>query len=837
MIRKLALGLLAALGLVTGALAQSSPGLTYGQVPTAAEWNSYFSAKTDYPVSSSVITGALGYVPLPGSYAPNTPLIHPGSGNNQCARGHYLWFVDQNLCSTADTWEIVSNDPSALAVFALGGTITSGDVFTMHFLYGGNDVTVTYTVTSGDAAGTLAGLATKLTCAIAANTTLYNSGAGCAGGIVPTTSGGYTGGKPIGYVVIYGNGFAFDHNAAVPMKFSYSVSGAASETITLNAGWYTGVIYPGGTSTGSANVQAVGATGFTLAAGNYTTFVAGFSNSGATTLNVQSTGALAVRKRVNGALVALTTGDLVAGTQYTTVYDGVGYELNINAIHVAGGATPTTQYQVPNALDNNPALVTGRNPGAPAARGSVDFALYTSGNQTGNQPASRTASLGILAHYLGNTSSGALQSSWIFQGPHGGGNYFGEGIYSNEGCSGPFGPDATCIVDKGLGTVNVGTGYWWSGTQDGGGASMVYNSGAVTFNSSHGLGVGAVPSGDTFTSGRGFFVTGDELPTANAAGVTITHNAIISRNWGLSTYTQLNMAGSLLAFQPGGDGNSGLQMLPNVTYPVTDSVHLLGDTVTPHRFASIATKVITLGGATSGDITLASPAVAGTGTLTLPTGTDTLVSRNSTDTLTNKSIVATQLTGTVAAARMPALTGDVTSSVGTVATTIAANAVTNAKLATMADKTFKGNISGGAAVPSDLTAAQVNSILKPAFINQCVTGVNANAVADTAVVLNIPTGVTLYKAGAFEFFNPSLSLTTAQAAVYPSPAAAGIPLLGVTALSPLTNNTPNNSGSLLNVGTTAGNVAYNATTVYLRVTTAQGAASTFDACMTFQAIN
>lgn len=51
-------------------------------------------------------------------------------------------------------------------------------------------------------------------------------------------------------------------------------------------------------------------------------------------------------------------------------------------------------------------------------------------------------------------------------------------------------------------------------------------------------------------------------------------------------------------------------------------------------------------------------------------------------TLTNKSIDASQLTGSIAAARMPALTGDVTSSAGTVSTTIAAGVVTFAKMAT-----------------------------------------------------------------------------------------------------------------------------------------------------------
>lgn len=56
------------------------------------------------------------------------------------------------------------------------------------------------------------------------------------------------------------------------------------------------------------------------------------------------------------------------------------------------------------------------------------------------------------------------------------------------------------------------------------------------------------------------------------------------------------------------------------------------------------------------------------------------VTLNSTDTLTNKSIVATQLTGTLAAAQEPAHTGDVTNSAGSLALTIAAAAVTRAKM-------------------------------------------------------------------------------------------------------------------------------------------------------------
>jgi hypothetical protein len=63
---------------------------------------------------------------------------------------------------------------------------------------------------------------------------------------------------------------------------------------------------------------------------------------------------------------------------------------------------------------------------------------------------------------------------------------------------------------------------------------------------------------------------------------------------------------------------------------------------------------VVISGDTSGAITLAAPAVAGTATLTLPTTSGNVVADSATQTLTNKSIVATQLTGTIAGARLPA---------------------------------------------------------------------------------------------------------------------------------------------------------------------------------------
>lgn len=79
--------------------------------------------------------------------------------------------------------------------------------------------------------------------------------------------------------------------------------------------------------------------------------------------------------------------------------------------------------------------------------------------------------------------------------------------------------------------------------------------------------------------------------------------------------------------------------------------------------------------------------------------------------------------GTLLAARLPAFSGDVSSSVGSSVSTIGAGVVTNAKLAAVPTATIKGRITASTGVSEDLTAAQAKSVL--AITTGDVSGLSA----------------------------------------------------------------------------------------------------------------
>ena len=140
-------------------------------------------------------------------------------------------------------------------------------------------------------------------------------------------------------------------------------------------------------------------------------------------------------------------------------------------------------------------------------------------------------------------------------------------------------------------------------------------------------------------------------------GGTLTGSGFDQTGMGTISMTEQAAANADVA----GDG----QMWVKTATP--NQLWFTDDAGTDFQLASLA------GTETFTNKTLTTPvisSISNTGTLTLPTSTDTLVGKATTDTLTNKSIVASQLTGIIADARMPNLTGDITTSEGAVATTL-----------------------------------------------------------------------------------------------------------------------------------------------------------------------
>ena len=145
------------------------------------------------------------------------------------------------------------------------------------------------------------------------------------------------------------------------------------------------------------------------------------------------------------------------------------------------------------------------------------------------------------------------------------------------------------------------------------------------------------------------------------------------------------------------------------------------------------------------------------------------------------------------AAQEPASTGDVTNTAGSLARTIAANAVTNAKLATMAANTVKANATAGAAVPTDiaLAASQLfgrgaTGDIAPVILgtNLSMTGTTLNAAGGSGSPGGSTTQMQFNNAGAFAGASDvlvegsQLRLPTASGTT--QPASGGTKLIGMT---------------------------------------------------------
>lgn len=126
--------------------------------------------------------------------------------------------------------------------------------------------------------------------------------------------------------------------------------------------------------------------------------------------------------------------------------------------------------------------------------------------------------------------------------------------------------------------------------------------------------------------------------------------------------------------------------------------------------------------------------------------------------------LSTGVTGTLQAAQFPALTGDVTTSAGSLSATIGANKVTNAMRSTMAAYTLKGNATGSTANEADIDITALTSKASPvsADIVLIQDSAASNAFKKTTVGA-------LASAGSVASYNGRTGAVTATATDVPLP--------------------------------------------------------------------
>jgi hypothetical protein len=204
--------------------------------------------------------------------------------------------------------------------------------------------------------------------------------------------------------------------------------------------------HPTVTSGGAANAQTLtyGAAPAGYFQGQRFCFIAGFTNTGAATLNVNGIGAKAIQL----AAAALTGGEIVAGQMVTVAYDGTQFQITALPGHYRGGLIGIQTFGTAGTFTYTPTVGTnsvvvelvggGGGGGGCATTGASQVAMGQAGGGGGYTTKRITASFSSVTVTVGAKGTGGTAGANA--GTSGGTTSFGALLSATGGAAGNGGP-------------------------------------------------------------------------------------------------------------------------------------------------------------------------------------------------------------------------------------------------------------------------------------------------------------------------------------------------------------------------------------------------------------